>query len=183
MGEPRRNGVCSHCGNCHRGVRPCCCFYNAGSTYWRERKLRELGFGFEAFLAQRKSELSREEAAARARTEYEYNARLSLYQRFEPLLFQLLDLGDYALDRIKNLAEPSVWTKFVVAEVSPPRMRRAPVAKPDYEDDWMKFLRLEDPDDYRWKAGDHSPSLEDTLMAADGHLRRYVAAPRISSAQ
>jgi hypothetical protein len=338
--------------------------YNAGSTYWRERKLRELGFGFEAMLEQRKSELSREEAAARARTEYEYNARLSLYQRFEPLLFQLVDLGDFALDRIKNLAEPSVWTKFVVAEGSRPRMGRAPVAKPAYElvstvyglfaplvlvrsmnrqltlvdlsleqrielpyylasriygsfkddaklaslapplpydpfnskwrelrerepatywwqgltmgrlenvldllstsgpepaevrllsfgeferlyeriikegdewqrkalgaatnplvffrpesrpvywrmliaqaclyegllrtlrgdeafatpsneDDWMKLLRLENPDDYRWKAEDHSPSLEDTLMAAEGYLRRFVVAPRISTA-
>jgi hypothetical protein len=56
-------------------------------------------------------------------------------------------------------------------------------ASPSNEDDWMKLLRLEDPDDYRWKAGDHSPSLEDTLMAADGYLRRYVVAPRISSAQ
>lgn len=95
--------------------------YNAVSGYRREQKLRELGFSYDTKLEDRKSELSREDAMAKARTEYEYNARLSLYQRFEPLLFQLVGLADYALDRIKNLTEPSVWAEFVL--VPSPRKR------------------------------------------------------------
>jgi hypothetical protein len=107
--------------------------YNAASNYRRERRLREIGFSYDTMLELRKSELSREEATAKARTDYEYTARLSLYQRFEPLLFQLLDLGDYAVDRIKNLTDPSVWTKFVLAEDDHASAGRPPMAKADYE--------------------------------------------------
>ena len=83
--------------------------YSAVSGYHRERMLRELGFSYDTELEARKSELAREETAARARTEYEYSARLSMYQRFEPLMFQLIDLAELAVDRIKNLTYPSVW--------------------------------------------------------------------------
>lgn len=55
--------------------------YNTRSSYRSERHLRELGFGYDAQLKIRKSELSRANAAERARTEYEYSARLSLYPR------------------------------------------------------------------------------------------------------
>jgi hypothetical protein len=72
-------------------------------------------------------------AAAKAKSDYEYNARLNLYERFEPLLFQLVDLADYALDRIKNLTQPSVWAKFVLAEGRGPIRGRPPMAEPDYE--------------------------------------------------
>lgn len=107
--------------------------YSAGYSYRRERRLRELGFGYDTRLEIRKSELSRADAAERARTEYEYSARLSLYQRFEPVLFQLVDLADYALDRIKNLTEPSVWPKFALAEPSRAHSGRPPMAEAGYE--------------------------------------------------
>jgi len=107
--------------------------YGAGSSYRRERRLRQLGFGYDIRLETRKSELSRADTAERARTEYEYNARLSLYQRFEPVLFQLVDLADYALDRIKNLTEPSVWSKFALAEPSRAHSGRPPMAEAEDE--------------------------------------------------
>ena len=107
--------------------------YNAGSSYWRERRLRELGFDYDTLLEIRKSELARADTAHKARTEYEYSARLSLYQRFEPILFQLLDLSDYALDRIRNLTEPSVWSKFALAEPSREHSGRPPMAEAEYE--------------------------------------------------
>jgi hypothetical protein len=107
--------------------------FNAGFSYRRERRLSALGFGYETLLEIRKSELSRVEMAEKARTEYEYSARLSLYNRFEPILFQLVDLADYALDRIKNLTDPSVWPKFVLAESSRPHSGRPPMAEAQYE--------------------------------------------------
>jgi hypothetical protein len=107
--------------------------YSARAGYRRDQKLRELGFSYDTKLEGRKSELSREDAIMKARTEYEYNARLSLYQRFEPLLFQLVDLANYALDRIKNLTKPSVWAEFVLAESSQAGSGRPPMAKADYE--------------------------------------------------
>ncbi len=107
--------------------------YSAGSSYRRERRLRELGFGYDTRLETRKSELSRADAADRARREYEYSARLSLYQGFEPVLFQLMDLADYALDRIRNLTEPSVWPKFALAEPSRAHSGRPPMAEAEYE--------------------------------------------------
>jgi hypothetical protein len=95
--------------------------YSAASSYRREKKLKKLGFRYDEMLV-----------AAKAKSDYEYNARVNLYERFEPLLFQLVDLADYALDRIKNLTQPSVWAKFVLAEPRPIE-GRPPMAKPDYE--------------------------------------------------
>lgn len=86
--------------------------YSALSGYRRERTLREQGFRFDSELAALKSELARADAAARARTEYEYSARVSLYQRFDPLLFQLAGLAEMAVDRIRNLTSPSVWANL-----------------------------------------------------------------------
>jgi hypothetical protein len=96
--------------------------YDAASSYRRERKLKKLGFRYDELLV-----------AAKAKTDYEYNARVHLYQRFEPLLFQLVELGDYALDRIKNLTQPAVWPKLELAEDSGSIPGRPPMAKPDYE--------------------------------------------------
>ncbi len=107
--------------------------YSAVSGYRRERMLRELGFSYDTELAARKSELAREETAARARTEYEYSARLSMYQRFEPLMFQLIDLAELAVDRIKNLTYPSVWAELVLAEPPVAGSGRPPMAAADYE--------------------------------------------------
>ncbi len=107
--------------------------YSAGSSHRRERRLRELGFDYDNLLELHKSELSRVDTAHKARTEYEYSARLSLYQRFDPILFQLIDLSDYALDRIKNLTEPSVWQKFALAEPSRAHSGRPPMAEAGYE--------------------------------------------------
>jgi hypothetical protein len=95
---------------------------NAAFSYRRERKLKALGFRYDEMLV-----------AAKAKTDYEYNARLSLYQRFEPLLFQLFELAEYALDRIKNLTQPAVWSRFVLAESARSLRGRPPMAKPDYE--------------------------------------------------
>jgi hypothetical protein len=107
--------------------------YSAISGYRRERMLREQGFHFDSELEARKSELARADAAARARTEYEYSARLSLYQRFEPLLFQLAGLAEMAVDRIRNLTNPSVWADLVLAEPSIDGSGRPPMAAADYE--------------------------------------------------
>ena len=107
--------------------------YSAVSGYRRERMLRDLGFSYDTQLEAQKSELAREEAATRARTDYEYSARLSLYQRFEPLLFQLVDLAELVVDRIKNLTYPSVWAELVLAEPSVAGSGRPPMAAADYE--------------------------------------------------
>jgi hypothetical protein len=50
---------------------------------------------------------------------------------------------------------------------------------PATETDWMKYLRLDQSDDFRWKEAGHTPTLEDTLDAAYGYLRQNVVAPRI----
>jgi hypothetical protein len=79
-----------------------------------------------------KSELAKEEAAAKAKLDYEYEARRRLYGRFEPALFQLLELGDYALERIVNLTDADVWREFRPAEDEAPGARRPPMIKPNY---------------------------------------------------
>jgi hypothetical protein len=79
-----------------------------------------------------KSELAREEASAKAKLDYEYEARRRLYGRFEPALFQLLELGDYALERIVNLTDADVWREFRPAEDEAPGARRPPMIKPNY---------------------------------------------------
>jgi hypothetical protein len=81
-----------------------------------------------------RSKLAREEAASRAKLDYEYDARRRLYDRFEPALFQLLDLAEYALDRITNLARPAVWPDFTQGEPDPPEESRRPaMVAPKYE--------------------------------------------------
>jgi hypothetical protein len=59
---------------------------------WNQIKLKKL------------EEIKAEKDARRA---YEYEARKRLYQEFEPALFQLVDLSDSALRRIKGLARES----------------------------------------------------------------------------
>ncbi|MFW9889650.1 MAG: hypothetical protein ACFFER_15790 [Candidatus Thorarchaeota archaeon] len=51
-----------------------------------------------------RSELAERRAQKNARIEYEYDARQRLYREFEPLLFQLVELSEVALDRIRGLA-------------------------------------------------------------------------------
>ena len=47
-------------------------------------------------LENHKAELDRVTAADKAKLDYEYDARRKLYSQFEPNLFQLLDLAEYA---------------------------------------------------------------------------------------
>jgi len=85
-------------------------------------------------LEERRSELAREEALTKAKLDYEYEARRRLYERFEPLLFQLLELAEYALEQIKNLTDPAVWKHLVPGEPDPPpEMGRPPMVSSTYE--------------------------------------------------
>jgi hypothetical protein len=86
-----------------------------------------------AELERTKAELGRRAAEDKARLDYQYEAKRRLYERFEPLLFQLLELSDYALDRIKNLTDPNVWPDLAVGEKSWPGTRRPPMAADKYE--------------------------------------------------
>jgi hypothetical protein len=80
-----------------------------------------------------KSELAREDAAIRAKVDYEYDARRRLYARFDPALFQLLDLAEYALEQISSLTETARWQEFVPAENEPGRaVGRPTLVKPNY---------------------------------------------------
>jgi hypothetical protein len=84
-------------------------------------------------LERPKSELAREEAAAKAKLDYEYEARRRLYERFEPALFPLLELAEYALERIANLTDADVWREFRPAEdEAPAGARRPALIKPNY---------------------------------------------------
>jgi hypothetical protein len=48
--------------------------------------------------------LEEKNAERKARRDYEYNALIRLYKEYEPLIFQLHELSDSALIRIRNLA-------------------------------------------------------------------------------
>jgi hypothetical protein len=84
-------------------------------------------------LEETRAELARRAAEDNARLDYQYDAKRRLYERFEPLVFQLLELSDYALDRIKNLTDPSVWPEFAAGEEGPPGTPRPPMAADKYE--------------------------------------------------
>jgi hypothetical protein len=82
--------------------------FNAWHAHRQDARLLE--------LEKRKSELVRQENAEKSKLDYEYEARKRLYTRFEPLTFQLLDLAEYAIERIKALTEPRIWREFTPAE-------------------------------------------------------------------
>jgi hypothetical protein len=65
--------------------------------------------------------------------DYEFAARRRLYDSFEPKLFQLLELSDYALDRIRNLTNPDVWPELAKSEKDPPTDVRATLPAARYE--------------------------------------------------
>ncbi len=67
-------------------------------------------------LEERRSKLTREEAAEKARIEYEYEGRKRLYAEFEPLRFRLFDLAAFALECIEGLTEPAIWKDFRQAD-------------------------------------------------------------------
>src|SRR5437588_3203958 len=52
-----------------------------------------------------KADLAEKQAEKSARRDYEYEARKRLYQQYEPLLFQLVELSESALRRISGLAK------------------------------------------------------------------------------
>ncbi len=52
-----------------------------------------------------KADLAEKQAEKNARRDYEYEARKRLYQQYEPLLFQLIELSESALGRILGLAK------------------------------------------------------------------------------
>jgi hypothetical protein len=58
----------------------------------------------EQALEKLRAGLTEAQAERDARRDYEYEARKRLYQEFEPLLFQFLELGQEAADRIVGLA-------------------------------------------------------------------------------
>jgi hypothetical protein len=85
-------------------------------------------------LEQLKADLAGKAAARQAKLEYEYKARLRLYESLGPSLFQLLELADYALNRIKNLTNPAVWAELAQGEENPPSPSgRPPMAEGKYE--------------------------------------------------
>lgn len=51
-----------------------------------------------------KNTLTEAQEERNARRDYQYEARKRLYQEYEPLLFQLVELSESALSRIRNLA-------------------------------------------------------------------------------
>lgn len=51
-----------------------------------------------------KSELAKQQAEQDAQRDYEYEARKRLYQECEPLLFQLIEASETALNHIKDIA-------------------------------------------------------------------------------
>ncbi len=55
-------------------------------------------------IAKLQFELKTNSADRDARRDYEYEARKRLYQEYEPLLFQLVELSEYSLHRINSLA-------------------------------------------------------------------------------
>jgi hypothetical protein len=80
-----------------------------------------------------RSGLSLEVMVQKAKLDYAYEARRRLYDRFEPALFQLLELADYALDRIKNLTKADVWSELAESEPNPPASLRATLPAAKYE--------------------------------------------------
>jgi hypothetical protein len=82
-------------------------------------------------LERMRSELAREETAMKAKVDYEYDARRRLYERFEPALFQLLELAEFAVERIQELTNARIWSELIPAEDEPstPRPR---MVKPTY---------------------------------------------------
>lgn len=87
-----------------------------------------------AALEERKSQLDRLTAADKAKLDYEYEARRNLYSQFEPALFQLLELADYALERIWGLSDPETWPALAIGEEPAPDVgQRAPMAAAKYE--------------------------------------------------
>jgi hypothetical protein len=85
---------------------------------WNARRVRDLEFI--------KSHLAREEARYKATLDYEYAAHRRIYERFEPAVFQLLELADYAVERIASLTDPKTWDAFVPAEKEPRRKAARP---------------------------------------------------------
>lgn len=93
-------------------------------------------YNFWAALQQHKrlGQLEERRAELAAKLDYEYEARKRLYNAFEPTLFQLLELAEYALNRIKNLTNPKVWRDFSPGEPEPPaEAGRPPMASAKYE--------------------------------------------------
>jgi hypothetical protein len=70
---------------------------------------------------------------AQAKLDYEYHARLRLYEQWEPALFQLLERSRYALNRIENLANPEVWKRLTESEPDPAAKGRAVMPAAKYE--------------------------------------------------
>jgi len=54
-----------------------------------------------------KHDLSESKSLKDARREYEFEARKRLYQEYEPLLFQLTETSENALNRVQSLARSS----------------------------------------------------------------------------
>jgi len=94
-----------------------------GFNFWQARgqdeRLRKLE-AQRSLLAREEAvvnaKLAREEAVAKAKLDYEYEGRKRLYERFEPLRFQLLDLTEFALEQIRSLTDAAIWKEFVPVE-------------------------------------------------------------------
>ena len=128
-------------------------------------------------------------------SETERGARLRTFGEFEQLYESILKEGDdrerktmavasNALASFRPESRPVYW-RVLIAQAclyqALLRMLREPTCLAT-ETDWMDYLRLEQPDDFRWKEPGHAPALLDTLEAAHGYLRQNVIGPRIASA-
>lgn len=120
--------------------------------------------------------------------------RLVSFGEFERLYEKVLENGEEW--QRKNLAvaanplvsfqpedRPVYWRLLIVQACLYQVLRRTSRDShfPDTEEAWLEYLRLDVPGDFRWKAAGHAPVLEDTLLAVNDYLRRFVIGPRVAN--
>jgi hypothetical protein len=103
--------------------------YNSGAIRRQEKEgarrakeMEELRASLQLELQKSSFKFTDEQEARKAELEYRYEARKKMYERFEPLLFQLFQHAEYALDRIKNLTKPEVWEELQTTQDGPESM-------------------------------------------------------------
>jgi hypothetical protein len=130
----------------------------------------------------------------------------------EPAGVPLLSFGEFERLYGQVLEAGDEWQRKALAVASNPLVSFSPETRPVYwrmliaqaclyqalvrtrqseeefhspanEEEWLKLLRLEEADDFRWKSATAAPSLEETVKATQSYLRRFVVAPRLRSRQ
>lgn len=96
---------------------------------WAARQQDKRVFALEKL----RSQLAGEEAARKARIDYEYDALRRLHDACGPAMFTLFDLAEEALQVIKGLTDPSVWVELAKPEPTPPTTERPTLPAAKYE--------------------------------------------------